>query len=104
MLKVEDVKEKKNLLLHCCCAPCSSYSFLYLCEKFNITAFFYNPNIMPKVEHDKRLAELKRLIKEIHGASTCALRFQKLWDLPNKPCIHGPPPKLKQKWYLDYRM
>ena len=65
MLHVEDVKEKKNLLLHCCCAPCSSYSFLYLCEKFNITAYFYNPNIMPKEEHDKRLAELKRLIKEM---------------------------------------
>lgn len=65
MLHVEDVVEKKNLLLHCCCAPCSSYSFLYLSDKFHITAYFYNPNIMPKEEHDKRLAELKRLIKEM---------------------------------------
>ena len=65
MLHVEDVVEKKRLLLHCCCAPCSSYSFLYLLDKFHITAYFYNPNIMPKEEHDKRLAELKRLIKEM---------------------------------------
>lgn len=65
MLHVEDVVEKKKLLLHCCCAPCSSYSFLYLSDKFHITAYFYNPNIMPKEEHDKRLAELKRLIKEM---------------------------------------
>ncbi len=66
MLYVEDVKEKKKLLLHCCCAPCSSYSFLYLEPKFHITAYFYNPNIMLKEEHDKRLYELKRLIKEMN--------------------------------------
>ena len=66
MLHVEDVLSKKSLLLHCCCAPCSSYSFLYLADKFNITAYFYNPNIMPKEEHDLRLAELKRLIKEMN--------------------------------------
>ena len=66
MLHVEDVNEKKKLLLHCCCAPCSSYSFLFLKDKFDITAFYYNPNIMPKEEHDKRLAELKRLIKEMN--------------------------------------
>lgn len=66
MLHVKDVKEKKKLLLHCCCAPCSSYSFLYLEPYFHITAYFYNPNIMLKVEHDKRLAELKRLIKEMN--------------------------------------
>ena len=65
MLKVEEVKEKKKLLLHCCCAPCSSYSFLFLKDKFDITSFFYNPNIMPTDEHDKRLLELKRLIKEM---------------------------------------
>ncbi|MCR5462548.1 MAG: epoxyqueuosine reductase QueH [bacterium] len=67
MMHVEDVKEKKlKLLLHCCCAPCSSYSFLYLSDKFHITAYFYNPNIMLKEEHDKRLNELKRLIKEMN--------------------------------------
>lgn len=65
MLYVDKVTEKKKLLLHSCCAPCSSYSFLFLKDKFDITSFFYNPNIMPKDEHDKRLAELNRLIKEM---------------------------------------
>ncbi len=65
MLHIEEVKEKKKLLLHCCCAPCSSYSFLFLKDKFDITSFFYNPNIQIKEEHDKRLSELKRLIKEM---------------------------------------
>ena len=66
MLHVEDVNSKKKLLLHCCCAPCSSYSFLFLKDKFDITSFYYNPNIMPKEEHDKRLVELKRLINEMN--------------------------------------
>lgn len=66
MLHVEDVKEKKKLLLHSCCAPCSSYSFLFLKDKFDITSLFYNPNITDKTEHDKRLSELKRLIKEMN--------------------------------------
>jgi hypothetical protein len=53
-----------TLLLHCCCAPCSSYVLEYLTEHFRITAFFYNPNISEKAEYDKRAAELKRLINE----------------------------------------
>lgn len=53
-----------TLLLHCCCAPCSSYVLEYLTDHFYITAFFYNPNISEKAEYDKRAAELKRLISE----------------------------------------
>ncbi len=51
-----------SLLLHCCCAPCSSYVLEYLTRYFRITAFFYNPNISDRNEYDKRAAELKRLI------------------------------------------
>lgn len=54
-----------SLLLHSCCAPCSSYVLEYLCEYFNITIFYYNPNISPKEEFEKRVAEQKRLIKEM---------------------------------------
>lgn len=53
-----------TLLLHCCCAPCSSYVLEYLTEHFKITAFYYNPNISEKAEYDKRVNELKRLIAE----------------------------------------
>ncbi len=53
-----------TLLLHCCCAPCSSYVLEYLTEHFHITAHYYNPNIDERAEYDKRVNELKRLISE----------------------------------------
>lgn len=53
-----------KLLLHSCCAPCSSYVLEYLSEYFEITDFFYNPNISPREEYEERLNELKRLITE----------------------------------------
>ena len=52
------------LFLHSCCAPCSSYVFEYLSEYFEITDFYYNPNIYPPEEYEKRVREIKRLIEE----------------------------------------
>lgn len=54
-----------TLLLHACCAPCSSYVLEYLSEFFSITLFFYNPNITEEEEYHKRVAEAKRLISEM---------------------------------------
>lgn len=54
-----------RLLLHSCCAPCSSYCLEYLSNYFEITVFFYNPNISRKEEYEKRAAELKRLIEAL---------------------------------------
>ena len=56
---------KQTLLLHACCAPCSSYVLEYLNEYFNITVFFYNPNITENAEYIKRSDELMRLIREL---------------------------------------
>ena len=53
--------KKKRLLLHACCAPCSSYVLEYLRDKFEITVLYYNPNITEREEYEKRCAELKRL-------------------------------------------
>ncbi|MCH5315941.1 MAG: epoxyqueuosine reductase QueH [Eubacterium sp.] len=61
--KREDVLP--SLLLHSCCAPCSSYTIEYLCEYFSITVLYYNPNISPKAEYDKRKAEQIRLINSM---------------------------------------
>ena len=55
--------EKKSLLLHSCCAPCSSYVLEYLSNFFYITILFYNPNIYPSEEFYKRADEQQRLIK-----------------------------------------
>ena len=54
-----------SLLLHSCCAPCSSYCIEYLAQYFNITVLYYNPNIYPEAEYEKRKAEQKRLILEM---------------------------------------
>ena len=51
-----------RLFLHSCCAPCSSYVLEYLCPYFQITVFYYNPNISSTEEYRKRVAEQKRLI------------------------------------------
>lgn len=56
---------KPKLLLHVCCAPCSSYVLTYLSDYFDITVLYYNPNISPYEEYEKRLNEEKRLIKEL---------------------------------------
>lgn len=53
---------RPTLLLHSCCAPCSSYVLEYLCPYFDITVYFYNPNIHPIDEYDRRLSEQERLI------------------------------------------
>ena len=53
-----------RLLLHSCCAPCSSHCMEYLREYFALTVFYYNPNITVSAEYEKRLEEEKRLIAE----------------------------------------
>ena len=56
-----------TLLLHSCCAPCSSYVLEYLSQYFEITVFYYNPNIYPPQEYDKRVAEQKGLIQRLEA-------------------------------------
>ena len=53
-----------TLFLHSCCAPCSSYVLEYLSSYFFVTVFFYNPNISPREEYEKRVGEIQRLIRE----------------------------------------
>ena len=54
-----------TLLLHSCCAPCSSYVLEYLSSYFEITVFYYNPNIYPEEEYFKRVQEQQMLIKKL---------------------------------------
>ena len=57
---LEKLNGKPTLLLHACCGPCSSYVLEYLSSRFEITVLFYNPNIYPASEYERRLEELKR--------------------------------------------
>ena len=63
--KIKASGKHPKLLLHVCCAPCSSYVLQYLSEIFDITLYFYNPNITPKEENDFRAEELSRLCREM---------------------------------------
>jgi len=75
LLSEIDINNKPSLLMHSCCAPCSSYCLVYLKNYFNITVLFYNPNIYPEEEYYKREEELKRLISELNKEYSCEIKF-----------------------------
>ena len=68
MMEMINVIEKgEKLLLHACCAPCSSLVLERLASYFSITIFYYNPNISDFDEYNKRISELKKLISLVDG-------------------------------------
>ncbi len=74
ILKKESGKEiKTTLLLHCCCAPCSTYCLEQLVKVFNVTLYFYNPNITSESEYNLRLDELKKLVDVAYDGKLCIL-------------------------------
>lgn len=60
---VKNITEKPKLLLHSCCAPCSSAVLQRVCEFFDVTVLYYNPNIFPSEEYEKRKSEQIKLCK-----------------------------------------
>lgn len=66
-LQIEEITP--SLLLHSCCAPCSSYVLEYLSEYFKITVLYYNPNIFPLEEYKYRIEEQRRLIDSLPAKS-----------------------------------
>lgn len=62
---ISSLDKVPRLLLHSCCAPCSSYCLEYLSRHFSITVLYYNPNISPHGEFTKRAEEQRRLISEM---------------------------------------
>lgn len=75
LLKLEQENKRPRLFLHSCCAPCSSYCLMYLAPHFEITVFYYNPNIYPKQEFDKRAAEERHLIEELNSEYGFGIAF-----------------------------
>lgn len=63
---LEGLDYRPSLLLHSCCGPCSSYVLTYLAGYFDITLLYYNPNIFPPEEYDKREKEQARLIDALN--------------------------------------
>lgn len=63
---INNLDYRPKLLLHSCCGPCSSYTLSVLVNYFDITIYFYNPNIYPYEEYNKRLKEQIKLINELN--------------------------------------
>lgn len=64
IFRLQKTGKVPHLLLHACCAPCSSYTIEYLSQFFRITLFYYNPNIAPAEEYHHRVNEIKRFVEE----------------------------------------
>lgn len=73
---IQELDSRPRLALHSCCAPCSSYVLEYLSQYFDITLFYYNPNIYPAEEYEHRLHEQLRLCELMH--------------IKTYPCIYDP--------------
>ena len=65
LLRLRQENRRPRLMLHSCCGPCSSYVLEYLSAYFDITVFYYNPNIFPRAEYEKRRDEQLRLLREM---------------------------------------
>ncbi len=72
--QIKNIPNKKKLLLHACCAPCSTAVLERISEYFDITIFFYNPNITEKEEYEKRLNEIENFVKNINNKNIKVLR------------------------------
>lgn len=68
--KIKDLTITPTLLLHSCCAPCSTRALSLLAEYFSITVFYYNPNIEPEIEYIKRKNEQIRFINEFQNKNS----------------------------------
>ncbi len=64
--QMSNLKEGDNLLLHACCAPCSTACLERLANFFKVTIFYYNPNITDEIEYKKRIEEIKKLLTLIN--------------------------------------
>lgn len=73
--KNKENNKEPTLLLHSCCAPCSSHVIEYLANSFKIDILYYNPNIVSKEEYDLRLNEQKRLLSEIDVKKANSIRL-----------------------------
>lgn len=69
IMQIEKTQVKKRLLLHVCCGPCATSVLEYLYPYFDITAFYYNPNIMPNEEFIRRENALKDVVSHFDGVN-----------------------------------
>ena len=80
---IEKLSKRETLLLHSCCAPCSSATIERLLPFFNITVLYYNPNILPKEEYEKRKKEQIRFLEILNESNDNKIKFLDCDYVPN---------------------
>lgn len=78
------IENRPKLLLHACCAPCSSYVLEFLASFFDITILYYNPNIFPDKEYKIRLEELKKFLPEFFPAKENSVKLVEDYYIPQE--------------------
>jgi predicted adenine nucleotide alpha hydrolase (AANH) superfamily ATPase len=95
---------KRPILVHACCASCSSYVIPHLQENFHVSAFFYNPNIYPEKEYILRLEEMKFLCNRLNVSLTIGPYDTSAWAKAIFP-YRNLPEKSKRCWECyNYRL
>lgn len=93
---------KPKLLLHTCCAPCAGYVVQLLQKDYDITGYFYNPNIHPEAEYQRRLAEEKKYFAKLGLDLVEGVYDQERWfDLVKG---HEQDPERGERCWICYRM
>ena len=77
LMEIKERDKKPSLLLHACCGPCSSYVIEYLASYFDITILYYNPNIYPREEYERRLSELEDFLPRFSPAVESKVKLVK---------------------------
>ena len=83
---ISNLDGRKTLLLHSCCGPCSSAVIEKLQNFFDITVFYYNPNILPKDEYEKRKKEQIRLIEMLNAKNENKIKFLECLENEKEEC------------------
>lgn len=78
------MKNKKKVLLHSCCGPCSTTAIFSLCEEYEITICYYNPNIYPEEEYIKRKQEQIKLINKVNNEGEIVINLLDVEYDPDK--------------------
>ncbi len=78
------LENRPKLLLHACCAPCSSNVLEFLASFFDITILYYNPNIFPDEEYKRRLEELKKFLPEFFPAKENSVKLVEDYYIPQE--------------------
>ncbi len=84
------MEHPERILVHACCASCSSHVLVHLSERFEVTAFFFNPNIQPESEYRLRLEETKRLCEDLGIELIVDEGGFGEWDAATSPFAHLP--------------